>query len=66
MKKKIMRQFVRWRRIVSSDAGRIRPVVIAFILIIAGLVFHQWWWKVGGIILIIVFVDAVLHSPRMD
>lgn len=49
-----------------GQKGRIRPVLMGFLLLIVGLAFDQWWWKVGGIIVIVVFVDSVLRSPKID
>jgi hypothetical protein len=51
------------RRAVSqlTTSGRVRPVMVAIILIISGLFFDKWWWQLGAIILAVVFVEASIR-----
>lgn len=39
-------------------SGRIRPLGIALIVLIAGLLLDKWWWQLGIVIMIALFIDA--------
>ncbi|MBL7671758.1 MAG: hypothetical protein JNM39_14825 [Bdellovibrionaceae bacterium] len=38
--------------------GRIRPLVLAVIILLAGLLLDKWWWQIGGILVLVIFVEA--------
>lgn len=48
----------KWFLKIRSIDGRVRPVIFGIIVMVSGLLLDRWWWKVGGIILIVVFVEA--------
>jgi hypothetical protein len=49
-----------------GNSGRVRPFVVALLLIILGLLLHQWWWKVGGVIMIVLFIEAYFRYRSLD
>lgn len=44
--------------IKKSQFGRVRPLVIALVLIAVGLILDKWWWQIGLTILVVLFVEA--------
>ncbi len=49
-----------------SQAGRIRPFVLAVIILSAGLLLGKWWWQIGGVLLIVLFVEAFYRYRTLD
>jgi hypothetical protein len=49
-----------------GNNGRVRPFVVALSLIILGLLLHQWWWRVGGVIMIVLFIEAYFRYRSLD
>ncbi len=49
-----------------NNKGRIRPVILGLILIIAGLFLDHLFWQMGVIILIIVFIEGYYHYPPLN
>lgn len=46
-------------------AGRIRPVLFGILIMVVGILLDQSWWKVGGVILIVVFVRSIYRYQAM-
>lgn len=46
---------------MNHSHGRIRPLLIALILLIAGLVWKDWMWQIGVVMVIALFVEAFYH-----
>lgn len=42
----------------NSKSGRVRPLVLAILILVAGLWMDQWWWEIGLIILIVIAVEG--------
>lgn len=40
------------------ESGRIRPYLLAVLMILSGLLFEQVWWKAGAYMLIALFVSS--------
>jgi hypothetical protein len=57
---------LRSHRILRMSSGRIRPFVLALIILIAGLLLDKWWWHVGVVIMIVLFVEAFYHYRPLD
>ena len=51
---------------INTKSGRIRPVVLAFAVLIAGFAFGKWWWQLGGIILIVLMVESFFRYRSLD
>ena len=49
-----------------SQKGRIRPFMLAVIIIAAGLSMDQWWWMVGLGIIIVLFIEAYYRYRTLD
>lgn len=58
--------FSKMKSILVRASGRIRPVVIGLIVLVAGLLMHRWWWEIGAILLIVIFVDAYFRYVTLD
>ena len=53
------------RRLLQSS-GRIRPFVLALVILIAGLLLQKWWWQIGAVIMIVLFVEAYYRYRTLD
>ncbi|MFN8791916.1 MAG: hypothetical protein ACK5Y2_10730 [Bdellovibrionales bacterium] len=51
---------------VLQISGRIRPFVLALIILVAGLLLDNWWWQIGVVIMIVLFFDAVYRYRTLD
>jgi hypothetical protein len=48
------------------ESGRIHPFLLGIIVLVAGLLAHQWWWQIGAVIIVAVFVDAYFWYRTLD
>lgn len=49
-----------------QSSGRIRPFVLALVILVAGLFLEKWWWQIGAVIIIVTFVEAVYRYRALD
>jgi hypothetical protein len=49
----------------NSGEIRIDPV-LAITILAAGLLLDKWWWQVGGVLLIVLFVEAFYRYRTLD
>jgi hypothetical protein len=52
--------------ILMQKAGRIRPFVLALIILVSGLILQKSWWQVGLVIMIVLFVQAFYRYRSLD
>ena len=48
------------------NSGRVRPLVLALVILVAGLLLDKWWWHVGGVIMIVIFIEAFYRYRTLD
>lgn len=53
-------------KISRRQIGRVRPVVLGLVLIVAGLLLEQWWWQLGAVLLIAVLVESYFRYVTLD
>jgi hypothetical protein len=51
---------------LQKMSGRARPLVLAITILAAGLLLDKWWWQVGGVLLIVLFVEAFYRYRTLD
>lgn len=51
-------QWYQLKKLSSDHSGRIRPFVLAIVLVLSGVFLKQTWWQIGVVILIAMFVGA--------
>ncbi|MFZ3230214.1 MAG: hypothetical protein WA160_08415 [Pseudobdellovibrio sp.] len=49
------------KNIFTNIVGRVRPLVLGFLILFTGLILDKWWWKIGGVVVIVVFVESIYH-----
>lgn len=47
-------------------SGRVRPLVLALILLALGLVFDRWMWQIGMILIVVLFVEACFRYRSLN
>jgi hypothetical protein len=45
----------------QRQAGRIRPFLIAIVILGIGLLLDKWWWQIGLIIIVVFLVENYFH-----
>jgi|GEM_PF-2138615 hypothetical protein len=53
-------------RVLQRSSGRIRPFVLALIILLAGLLLDKWWWQIGVVIIVVLFVEAFYRYRTLD
>lgn len=47
--------------------GRVRPLVLALILLIGGLAHDHWWmWGIGAMVIILLIAETAYYSKHID
>lgn len=46
--------------------GKIRLVALALVILATGLIMGKWWWQIGGIMLIVIFVQAFYRYRSLE
>ncbi len=49
-----------------QKSGRIRPFLLALIILITGLWLDKWWWQIGMITIIIIFIESCYRYQTHD